>query len=573
VFALGTVTGACGGDGNPVAATRPPPGSSVAASVTILADASNLWAGDALSLKAELRDEKGAVLSGLPVSWASSNPGVASISGSGLVAAHSSGSTTITATSGNGRDELELTVVPDLVPAFPGAEGWGATALAACRRLPLQLLRVSSAETDGPGSLAQALRDIRSDRFTVIVFQTGGHIVAPSADGMRLSNGCVYVAGQTAPGDGVVIEGFPTAFWLQSTADEVADVVLRFIRFRGKSGRTNNNLIIAKGQRVILDHMSFSWTDNYALALIRYGDMDFSGTISDVSIQHSIVSEAFAAHPTGITINTNGALKEDPVIGMANVSIHRNLLAHNSHRNPMTAADNALVANNVVYNWDIGAGMMNRRGAVDWVNNVGKAGPMTEEQYTYFVNPYCDELGGDFSIYAAGNVSPVSNDPGGDNWTDPTRQVSCYRGTGEYDGQEVPTDWQRESEQGWRSIPFPIGLLSAQQAYDAVVADVGANARLTCDGRWSTALDPVDSRVIAETQSGSGVSSPPLSEAEVGGYPVYDPGSACPDADADGLPDAWEQRHYGCTACADPAALESDGYRLIEHYLNGTNPG
>ena len=45
------------------------------------------------------------------------------------------------------------------------------------------------------------------------------------------------------------------------------------------------------------------------------------------------------------------------------------------------------------------------------------------------------------------------------------------------------------------------------------------------------------------------------------------------DTDSDGLPDSWEQEHFGCTTCAIPTAEpDGDGLTNIEEYILGTNP-
>jgi hypothetical protein len=45
------------------------------------------------------------------------------------------------------------------------------------------------------------------------------------------------------------------------------------------------------------------------------------------------------------------------------------------------------------------------------------------------------------------------------------------------------------------------------------------------------------------------------------------------DTDSDGLPDWWEQEHFGCTTCAIPTAdSDSDGLTNLEEYVIGTNP-
>jgi hypothetical protein len=461
----------------------------------------------------------------------------------------------------------------DSIPAFPGAEGWGATALTRCRSRPMRVLTVTNTRSTGPGSLDAALNSISDDRFNFILFRTGGRIVTPPGENLRLRSGCVYIAGQTAPGGGIAIEGRGAAFWFRGPV-EITDVVMRYLRFRGRSGLTSDNLIIARGERIVLDHLSLSWADNYVLALLRYGERDWSGPIRDVSLQNSIVAEAFAAHPTGLHIASNEVLRFAPTIGLTNLSLHRNLMANNSHRNPNTGADNILLANNVIYNWNQGALQMQLRGLADFVNNYGKAGPMTHPRYRYLVNPNCDPAANavDFSIYAAGNVGPMSADADGDNWTGSTRQVACYYDTAGEPGHEVPSRWRRDTPQPWASIPFPVRLLPAPTAFDAVLNDVGANASLACDGSWRPASDPVDRRIIREARTGTGPADPPVDETALGGYPDYSSGVPCPDDDQDGLPNDWEQRFFACATCAEPAAIASNGYLVIEHYLNGTDP-
>jgi hypothetical protein len=456
---------------------------------------------------------------------------------------------------------------PELLPAFPGADGWGATALNECRSKPVEVLTVTNTDTEGPGSFDWAINEASSDHFTFIVFRTGGTVVTPGG-GSRLNADCVYIAGQTAPGGGIAVEGRGIGFWVRGPGDNISDVVIRYIRFRGRPGQTRNNFIVAKGERIVLDHLSFSSADDHLMSIMRYSGSGTSAPVRDLSLQNSIFSDATADHPTGFALGSDGAFKDAPFIDMTNISIQRNLFAHNSHRNPMSAADNALIVNNVMYNWRLGIGMMNRRGKVDWVNNYAKEGPRSRFRYSYIVNPYCDDeySGHGFDIYAAGNIGPRSDDPDGDNWTGPTRQVACYNKTGGEPGHPVPSSWRRDEPQNWANVPFPVSLLTAHEAYDAVLDDVGANARLDCDGRFVSAADGEDTRVTSDVQAA--IRTAPVA---YDGY-AYSEGTPCRDADGDGLPDAWEEHFFGCATCADPAEVGRDGYLVIEHYLNGTDP-
>ena len=103
--------------------------------------------------------------------------------------------------------------------------------------------------------------------------------------------------------------------------------------------------------------------------------------------------------------------------------------------------------------------------------------------------------------------------------------------------------------------------------------DVAANARVDCTGRWTANLDAVDARVRAsvlnKTPSAAFVTTP----SDVGGFPVAQPGTACADADSDGMPDQWETAVGLNPAVNDSAAKGLDPtYTNIEVYLNGMRP-
>ena len=68
------------------------------AAVTIEGDTTNLPLGETRQFTARIRNAQGQELTGIPVSWASSNPSIASIDDKGVVTALSDGATQITAT-------------------------------------------------------------------------------------------------------------------------------------------------------------------------------------------------------------------------------------------------------------------------------------------------------------------------------------------------------------------------------------------------------------------------------------------------------------------------------------------
>ena len=88
--------------------TAPPP--APVASVSVTPASASVQVGGTQQYSAVTRDANGNVLTGRTVTWASNNPGVATVSGSGLATAVAAGSATITATSGGISGSAGITV-------------------------------------------------------------------------------------------------------------------------------------------------------------------------------------------------------------------------------------------------------------------------------------------------------------------------------------------------------------------------------------------------------------------------------------------------------------------------------
>ncbi len=107
----------------------------------------------------------------------------------------------------------------------------------------------------------------------------------------------------------------------------------------------------------------------------------------------------------------------------------------------------------------------------------------------------------------------------------------------------------------------------------------GATVGLNCNGSYFFRRDAVDLRIADSVRQGTRGHSIPVAEtaqqlgyinspADVGGWPNLASGTACPDADHDGMPDEWEVAQGFDPAVNDSALVMPDGYTRIEHYLN-----
>jgi len=440
--------------------------------------------------------------------------------------------------------------------------------LSACDRDNVQVLKVTSLEDSGPGTFRQAIRDADNDRLSIIVFNVAG--VIDLVGRLDVSKRCLYIAGQTAPGSGITIRG--DLFWRQFSRH----IVMRYVRLAGGS----NHLIMASNGDFIVDHVSSRWASNSLMTVSKY-EYDWSRPIKNVTIQRSLFSEALARHPIANIISA--ADRWRPSEHLSNIDVHHNLYVSNSHRNPLIQIGK--VVNNVVYNWNQGATMATQRAVVDVIANYYKKGPRTHwKNLDWEVSYACNETPpsyaeGEASFYVARNIGPHNSDSGADNWNGDSRMVACYYRTapGEVIGMPVPSS---KMERRHAPLPgpnhgFPIQIEPAVDAYASIVldGDVGANARVECDGDWVPNSDIVDQRLLREVRTGTGPLLIPESPADAGGWPDINPGVACTNTSGDGVPDAYKRR-WGFNvkewyANVDP---DGDGYTVLEAYLNGIRP-
>ena len=176
----------------------------------------------------------------------------------------------------------------DDLPSFPGAQGFGALAVGGRGG---DVYHVTRLDDSGPGSLRSGIQTASGPR--TIVFAIGGTIQLQSP--LTISKSLLTIAGQTAPGDGVTVAGYPT------NIAGVSDVIIRHMRFRtgdfnvaslpskvgngnmDLSGDAADSLSISNSWRVMIDHVSTSWGMDEVLSVTRS---------NNVTVQNSIIGEA-----------------------------------------------------------------------------------------------------------------------------------------------------------------------------------------------------------------------------------------------------------------------------------------
>jgi uncharacterized protein YjdB len=548
------------------AATTPSP-----VSVTVTPEAATLPTRSTLQFSATVEDANGGLLTDSELEWSSSNATVATVDQNGLVTANRPGSATVIASSGGVAAAASLTVEepppppPSVIPAFPGAQGWGATALKDCRSKPLQVIFVDNTNFTGAGSLKEAVENVaHSDSFSVVIFRTGG--VVNTYTDIRPSSDCVYVAGQTAPGDGFALQDDQGRSMLYFGYNDSNDHVWRFLRIWGRSTGTSeyNQVRIRGNSRLVLDHMSIHFSQDS-----WYGIQPIRGNLRNITIQNTM---SCSSGSTGFEIKRRTTDAGDT----EGFSVHHVYSCHARHRLPRlsTGADDT-------------TGVTQMRRKVEWISNMtykrygSRTGEVVYGEVDFRhnllradANPESNSAYWRWEEHTSCLAHPHTPPPsvymeGNRNATGTLRQDWSLMGN--RCNQSPLSTIQRFTR--LPQPPFPVTPTLAANLPATLLPHVGASRRLACDGTWVNMRDGLDAGFVNDWIKGTGpTDANDVTDTALGGYPVLRSGRPCTDTDNDGIPNAWEERFFGCATCANAAELTPSGYLVIEHYLNGTDP-
>jgi len=402
------------------------------------------------------------------------------------------------------------------IPAFPGAEGFGADTRGGRGG---RAIEVTNLNDSGPGSLRAACE---AEGPRIVVFRVGGTIRLRSH--LQITKPYIMIAGQTAPGGGILLRDAGLVI-------RTHDVVVRYLRVRVGESRVESAgsqdcLHLGKGKRtfgihrIVVDHCSFSWgIDENTSAY---------GRVRDFTIQWCIISEGLrnslhhkGPHSMGLLLGRDSR----------NCSIHHNLFAHNNARNPRLGAGRRDIVNNVIHNWGSHAAGFSEKPEVNFVGNYYKPGPNTGTGRPMISG---QDIG---TLYLRDNVYP-----------------------GDHESQWDLVQSGAGATAAETSFYAPaVTTYAAEQAYGKVLDEAGC---------WYPMRDTVDERIIRDIRQGTGriIDNP----KQVGSFPDIAKGTPPPDGDHDGMPDAWEIEHGlnprdGSDGDGD---RDGDGYTNIEEYIN-----
>jgi hypothetical protein len=394
---------------------------------------------------------------------------------------------------------------------------------------------------------------------------------------MEAAQANCYVAGNTAPGDGICVrmaEG--SVYGAPIRTRNTSDIVIRHLRVRhgypstSDPSASDSFAILTGCSNIVIDHCSFTWGNDEAYSI-------FGDNTHDVTISHCIAGEGVVYTSGGGGHNLGPLYSGNPNY---NICTHHCLFIHFAYRSPRyqmsgTGFNGSIQANNVHYNLhtQMTSVAMNfymstvNAQYVDVINDYFKAGPDSPSNlYPFILNKDTTGTYPDVSICFEGSTyrnvdgTAHANNNEANNYELNTMMKIQLSPAANYEPINYVTRTTRLDQP-----ENAITITSAEQAYTDVVidGDVGAT---------KPAHDSVDARLVAAPENGDAWSNSNV-PAPVGtaSYPTLSTYNVPTDTSGNGLPDSYQEGFLGIdkNSAYNPAATDTngDGYSDIENWI------
>lgn len=441
------------------------------------------------------------------------------------------------------------------IPAFPGAEGFGAVASGGRGG---QVVFVTNTNVSGPGSLQEALN---TPGPKYILFRCSGVIDGTVEIPTGSSN--VTIAGQTSP-EGIVMRGL-TAY--NDAGHSVDNLIIRHIRSRSGSSVVfpTSNWVSGDGMtlggvhKAVVDHCSFAHAYDEEVDISRG---------SQITIQNCMLSETIGEH-----FDRGGMLTNYSAAGnnLDSISIHHNTWSRIGGRFPEFSCESpecqghtmhAEVSSNLYYDPSL---------EISYNSSIDPGGS-NDTYYTdlnfvsnlYMPDPnFCNGMFYIRFLEIANNDLYVSDN-----------HVTTYPNWSDYQLFSCCNDF---CQTGPNTDPGVATHLSSAHPYPAITYTPSSQVRQygsTMVGAFP--VDEQDARLKGYITAGTFLSLP---DSVPGAHdPFTIPNTTAgvlTDSDNDGMPDYWETGHglnpntadhNGTTLSASITGVA--GYTNLECYLN-----
>lgn len=442
------------------------------------------------------------------------------------------------------------------IPAFPGAEGFGSETVHGRGKQVFKVTRLDDLDmgqktvyfenNDKVGCFRWALAAAEENGGGTIIFDVAGTIDL-IRDAHIPSN--TYVAGQSAPGTGIAIEGGAVVI-------KGRDVLVRNMRYRGNAPRGADAFRVdPEAENVILDHLSISFFRDGAVDIVGAKNVTIQWTHMGDAVD-SLTSEPYHCEPNLIRTEAD------------RISIHHNYYTHTHSRTPLFHSSNATnglieFSNNILYNYRKYPSQFSApNGRGNGVGNFYVPGSFTHGDDN---SPRNAMNGSDnFTIHVRDNIalSSLPGFPGHDDAGCPGSDQDTCRGN----DQNV-TGCRPESSRPETDIMGVSGTLGPRPGvfnysstrFSEIPAityhPVAENVDTVLSTFGALPRDNTDRRLLNEirTHTGEWKLTIPDDQNNYSGTPQA-------DQDNDGMPDEWEQDNGG--------DLHANGHDLHPTYDN-----